>query len=337
MESTRPIRAQGPAGAALPLGALLLGALLLGALGGCGASSGPKSPEPATEAGLNTGAPEEAVVPSAYDPVLEDQDEAAPLGVVELAEGLEALIADLHHLDPLLHHDAYTEVFWGLADEAAGCPEVGVHNGQDYWRAECTTPAGARFNGFNLNTRSGGWTEGPLRVRSYDWVTGHSFIVDPAGQYFQSFGDVELRVSDHVEGFVQIDGFVFGDFVWEDPAAAGTYLQRPASHEIYFLFEARARSRTALLWGGVTQLEGPVLAARFDPIRLSDLTGDCPLEPMGGAVDLRDRAGRWYRVAWSDGLCDGCGEASLEGAPIGAVCADWTPFTAWTDWPWGRG
>ena len=41
MESTRPIRAQGPAGAALPLGALLLGALLLGALGGCGASSGP--------------------------------------------------------------------------------------------------------------------------------------------------------------------------------------------------------------------------------------------------------------------------------------------------------
>jgi hypothetical protein len=332
MESTSPIRAHGAAPAAL-----LLGALLVGALGGCGAPSTPSSPSSSTEDGLNTDAPDAAVVPSAYDPALDDVDEAAPLGVVELAEGLNALIADLHHLDPLIHHDAYTEVFWGLADEAARCPEIGVHNGQDYWRADCTTPAGARFNGFNLNTRGGGWTDGPLRVRSFDWVTGHSFIVDPAGQYFQSFGDVELRVSDHRDGFVQIDGFVFGDFVWEDAAAAGTWVQRPASHEIYFQFERHPSHRSALLWGGVTQLEGPVLAARFDPILLSDGPGACPREPVGGAVNLRDRAGRWYLLDWSDGDCDGCGEASLDGEPIGEVCADFGPFTGWLDWPWVRG
>ena len=300
---------------------------------GCSPSKG----QPAVADDTAAAAVGDAVTsPSAYAPALDAVGDAGPLGVAELTEGLEALIADLHHLDPLIHHDAYTEVFWGLADEAARCPEVGVHNGQDYWRADCTTPGGAQFNGFNLNTRAGGWRDGPLRVRRYDWVTGHSFILDPAGQRFQSFGDVELRVSDHDEGFVLIDGFVFGDFIWEDAAAAGTWVQRPASHEIYFKYEDHHGFRNALLWGGVTQLEGPVLAASFDPIRLSDFEADCPLEPVG-AVNLRDRAGRWYEIEWSDGVCDGCGAASLDGEAIGAICADWTPFTAWSDWPWGRG
>lgn len=310
--------------------------LLLSALAGCGA--GPKGgagAEPPLSEAEAEGA--EPAPPSAYAPALQDEGEQAPLGVAELTEGLAALITDLVHLDPLIHHDAYTQVFWTYADEPARCPEVGVHNGQDYWRADCTTPAGAQFNGFNLNIRAGGWPDGPLRVRRFDWVTGHSFIVDPAGYRFQSFGDVELRVSDHSDGFALIDGFVFGDFAWEHPSAAGTWLQRPASHEIYFAFEDHGARRATTLSGRVTYLEGPVLAANFAPLFFANGPGECALEPVGGALDLRDRAGRWYRLEYGEGDCDGCGEASLDGELIGEVCGDFRPFTAWVGWPWVRG
>ena len=206
----------------------------------------------------------------------------------------------------------------------------------DLWRADCTTWLGARFNGFNLNVRAGGWSDGPLSVITYDWVTGHSFITSPDGIYFQSFGDVDLRVADHDAGYRVWDGFVFGDFVWDDPSVAGTWVQQPTSHEVYFAYEQHATHRTATLSGGLTQLEGPVLAALFDGLTLSTAAGGCAAEPTG-RLDIRDAAGNWYALELDDGLCDGCVHYTLDGADLGEVCADWKPLTNWDGWPWERG
>ncbi|MFM2244236.1 MAG: hypothetical protein RL071_310 [Pseudomonadota bacterium] len=311
-------------------------------LAACAAPAGP-----ASKGGGNTGAAAAGGAdsgagfvlegdPSAWAPGLSDPDPPAPLSAEAVSDGLQRLIDHLHALDPLIHHDAYTAMFWANADPENGCPELGVHNGMDLWRAECETWLGARFDGFNLNVRAGGWVEGPLNVLTYDWVTGHSTITSPEGVYFQSFGDVDLRVSDHSAGFRVWDGFVFGDFVWEDPSVEGTWVQQPTSHEVYFIYERHATHRAARLSGGLTQLEGPVLAATFADLYLSTARDACAAEP-NGALELRDNDGRWYTVALGDGTCDGCASFSLDGVTIGEACADWSPLTTWESWPWSRG
>ncbi|MBL8618236.1 MAG: hypothetical protein JNM72_21665 [Deltaproteobacteria bacterium] len=322
-----------------PSPALRCAALL--ALGACAApgAAGSKAEGGAGAAELAAADSAAAFVlegePTAYAPALADADPPAPLAAAAVADGLQRLIDHLHALDPLVHHDAYTAMFWGYADPENGCPEMGEHNGMDLWRDECETWSGARFDGFNLNVRAGGWVDGPLSVLTYDWVTGHSTITSPEGVFFQSFGDVDLRVADHSGGFRVWDGFVFGDFVWEDPSAAGTWVQQPTSHEVYFLYERHSAHRTARLDGSLTQLEGPILAATFAGLSLSSATGACAAEPSG-SLDLRDTEGRWYTLGLGDGVCDGCARYSLDGVELGEVCADWSALTTWESWPWAR-
>lgn len=317
-----------------PARAFALAAVVLS--GACAAPKPPAGRDAgAAAAAADTGAFGLAGAPSAWDPTLPDDGAPAPLDAAALSDGLQHLIDHLAVLDPLIHHDAYTAVFWGYADPEGGCPTMGIHNGQDLWRDDCTTAGGATFNGFNLNIRAGGWVDGPLRVLTYDWVTGHSTITAPDGTYFQSFGDVDLRVSDHVDGYRLWDGFIFGDFVWDDPSAAGTWVQQPTSHEVYFAFERHAEHRAARLSGGLTQLEGPVLAATFAELSVTNAAGACAAEP-NGALELRDTAGLWYTVALGDDACDGCAEVLLDGVVVGVACADWSPLTTWERWPWTR-
>lgn len=280
-----------------------------------------------------------ANLPTAWDPGLTETARTEPLSTAELEEGLAEALAYLHRQDPLFHHEAWTEVFWDNA-ETESCPVLGEHNGQDYWRDDCTTSGGARFNGWTLNFRRGGWMhdEG-MRVVQYNWLSGHAYIVTPAGVHLQNFGDIELMLGDAGD-WNYMGGFVFGDFAWQDDRAVDTWLQEPVSTEIYFEFYDHGAYQSAWYDGGMTYLLGPVLAARFEEIVMDDAPGSCAREPSGG-VRLRDHAGLWVDVAYGatgedDAACDGCGDASFEGAALGQVCADWTPLVTWEGWPWDR-
>ncbi len=277
--------------------------------------------------------------PTPYQPQLSLDEEGAPLAPEALEEGLTEIIAYLVRQDPLLQHEAWTEVFWGNAEDGV-CPIVGDHNGQDYWREDCTTSAGARFNGWSLNFREGGWIdEQGMEVQQYNWLSGHATIELPDGSRLQNFGDVELLIARGPD-YDLLEGFVFGDFSWDDPSADGSWLQEEISGEIYFRFEDHGSHRTAGYEGGLTFLTGPVLAGRLEGLYLDGAPGACALEPQG-RVRLRDAQGGWVEVDLGAGGaaeadCDGCGVASQDGAELGPVCADWTPFLSWSGWPWQR-
>jgi len=68
----------------------------------------------------------------------------------------------------------------------------------------------------------------------------------------------------------------------------------------------------------------------FDTAELFDvaLAPGCA-EPTG-AVALRSRDREWFEVAFAaPASCDGCGEATWLGIPVGTVCADFSPWTRW--------
>lgn len=292
---------------------------------------------PHDPAAADTPADSESGPPTPYEPDLTLDDQGAPLDTAALEEGLAEILAYLIRQDPLLQHEAWTQVFWDNAEDGV-CPTVGDHNGQDYWREDCTTSAGARFNGWSLNFRDGGWIdEQGLNVLQYNWLSGHAFIEVPDGTRLENFGDVELLIAQGADHDL-LEGFVFGDFAWDDPSASGTWLQEHISGELYFRFEDHGSYRTAWYQGGLTFLSGPVLAGYLDELSLDDAPGSCALEP-DGRIRLRDPQGLWVEVAFGawgaeDTACDGCGEANYEGAALGAVCADWTPLLSWSGWPW---
>lgn len=277
-----------------------------------------------------------AITPTAWDPDLSEAGAAEPVDAAALEEGLAEVLVYLGRQDPLLHHEAWTEMFWGNA-ETTSCPVLMEHNNQDYWDDDCTTSRGARFDGWTLNFRQGGWTEGEMTVLQYNWLSGHAYIVDPTGRRIENYGDVELLLGE-AEDWDYYGGFVFGDFDYTDPVAADTWIAEPITGELYYAYYDHGSWQSAWLEGGVTSFSGPVLAARFEDVAIDDAPGSCALEPSG-RVRLRDREGLWYDVDFgatdgADAACDGCGDAALDGDAIGAVCADWTPFVAWRGWPW---
>jgi hypothetical protein len=64
----------------------------------------------------------------------------------------------------------------------------------------------------------------------------------------------------------------------------------------------------------------------------------CGIEP-GGTVQMRDGYGRWVDITFhgpqmevgggDPQQCDGCGDVTLEGEPVGQVCPDLTPWYQW--------
>lgn len=57
------------------------------------------------------------------------------------------------------------------------------------------------------------------------------------------------------------------------------------------------------------------------------------VDEPAGELWLWDRHDRWCEVVF-DATCDGCGEARLDDASLGTVCADWSPLFDWVDRPW---
>lgn len=308
-------------------------ALLL-LLGGCPADS-PAAPPEETDTRVTS--------PTPYEPDLDDVEAGPALTADELSEGLAEVLVYLHGLDPLFQHDGWLTMVetWAESDV---CPSIGDHNGQDYWNDDCTTDEGAHFNGWALNFRGGGWDDGTLYVREYDWLSGHAFILGSDGVLLENYGDVELLVAQDQGGYDVFSGFVYGDFSWSDARATDTWLQMAESNETYFQYEDHVEWRSAWLDAAVTYFDGPVLAARLEDVSIDDAVGSCASEPAG-RVRLRDREGRWYYADFGasgadDAACDGCAVARMEAwdggeeAEIGAVCGDFAALVAWQGWPW---
>ncbi len=275
------------------------------------------------------------------------EEEALPLPTLDATALEDALQTALDaawalHATPILQ--AYTEV---AAFAEPGCPDLYDNAGNVYWYDQCTTSAGARFEGYGFTVRYDGYVGEDGYVYEGGGFYGVGRVVDPEGHVFSAGGTAYAIVATN-EGIRRWQSVIQGSFGWDGPAARGTWMEESLEPDLSLLAagaDANASGRAVALDGSVGGFEGEVGAVLFDNVLLytSAWGSTCATEP-GGTVSLRSGEGGWYDVLFdgpaefggtSDASrCDGCGEAWFRGERVGEVCVDMTRLLAWEESPW---
>lgn len=304
-------------------------------------------------------APKGAAVETGLPP---DTDAAAAIDV-DLAEAGAAVQRALDLL-PVMRAQPMIEAYVHLMkDIEPDCPNyTETEGGSHFWDGACSTSAGAYYHGAAFYYRV---TESPLTggalggLSTFVPVQLISDEVTLSGQGL--FGQVDsatkegdaFRCSCRAVALYGYDArttemvwynHTYGPITWTGESAAASWLgTEQRAHLSQFARYVPSSGRKA------RSVEGIVngLAAPYTSVELAlDLTVDgadpCAKEPVG-TVAVRDQVtGYWIQVAMdveadtpgSDPRCDGCGEASLNGAPLGTVCADFTTMYDYADAPW---
>jgi len=315
--------------------------LLLLALAACDGPEGPPVVRP------DTGAPADTDVAT----VAVDLVEAGAA-----AQRASDLLAEMSAM-PLIN--AYTYL---MKDVEPTCPNyTEVEGGNHFWDGACTTSTGAFYHGaafyYRLNeTELQGLDLGGLAgVISPELfspgtvVSGEGFFgqIDSATQEGDAFrcSCRGVNLSGHTPSGDQLwFNHTYGPIAWSGADAASSWLggdQRAHLTQLATYIPANGRKMRSVS-GILNGMESPYTSV--DLQLKFDLTGpgSCALEPVG-KLKIRDRfTGYWIEVAFdvamgtlaSDPLCDGCGAATLNGAEIGSVCADFSSLTTFDGAPW---
>jgi len=281
--------------------------------------------------------------PAALEPLPWTFDAPAEPGEVDL----DALgIALERAAREVLDYDARDVVDPYLAHLAAsadpGCPDVTVDpDGNRYWLSGCQSKDGTSWAGFLFHSPVIEVNDGAF-VFSGDTLNGNARVAEPQGRALDIQGAAGFLTGTSVDGATDVVvSTVRGGFALDD-AATGWLADGPQSVDIELVglsFVAVPGALVQATGSVVTDTPDGTWAVTFDANAVA--TGplsDCEEEP-GGTVVARDPAGRWIEIdfdgpvvdvtAGDADACDGCGRATLDGAELGAVCAD---FTAWTTW-----
>lgn len=303
-------------------------------LAGCGTEEPddpvPTEPDPGTE-----------IDPSPWsytpdDPV-SDQVDLDALGRAIDAAVLEVLTYDARTaLDPYLN--AYT------ASGTPTCPPASIDAyGNAYWQGYCTAPDGAYFAGYLTHNVYRDLYDVDF-VLNGDLLSGVITVTNAAGDTLDLEGEALWLTGLSHDGTTEVvQSYLNGGFAWDGPGAQWLADgRRSVSISVTGLEIPSAALRIVLVAGSATPVvDGELYAVDFPDNHVSgELVGvsDCGLEP-GNTISVRDPAGRWVDIAFQGPIlevdpgdasqCDGCGDATLDGEPIGQVCADFTP---WLDW-----
>jgi hypothetical protein len=315
---------------------------LLLALAACSASEDAPAPDKP-----DTGTPSDTDV--ATIEVDLDEASAAAQRAVDLLSDMSA--------QPLVN--AYTYL---MKDVEPTCPNyTEVEGGNHFWDGACTTSTGAFYHGaafyYRLDqTELGGVDLGGLTgVIAPEFftpgtvVSGEGFFgqIDSATQEGEAFRCSCRGVALSARSPAGDDlwfNHTYGPITWGGADAASSWLGSDQRAHLSQLARytpstgRRARTVSGILNGMASPYTSVDLQLSFD------VTGAdaCTREPVG-KLKVRDRfTGYWIEVVFdvemgtqaSDPLCDGCGAASLNGAAIGNVCADFTALTSFDNAPW---
>jgi len=295
--------------------------LLLGLWAGCG--SGDK----------NASAPEESAAYITDD----DTTEIPDLNPSYFSGVIDEAIAAVMSLRTSPISQGY------IAATAGGdtdCPTLAENNGVAYWIDTCVSDDGTRFDGvgtittFEDFTNEGGYTYTGMQMYAVATVT------DPEGHTFQGTGSAaDLRgtgpYGEWIQ-FVQIEG----DFSWDGPEAAGTWLESDLSADIAMMASTDPTGWRNLGLDGVVQGLYAADAVIFHDLQvLSGLPDDsCTPEPTG-AISVRDLDGNWIDLEFhgpeegqwppDEAACDGCAQAWYLGLDMGQVCPKFNLLRNW--------
>ena len=240
-----------------------------------------------------------------------EQEQQLPLelSTEELGFAVEEASLALLSIDPQIHHDAWKEAMETYADES--CPPMEEHNGMELWRESCITGSGNQFLGWTLRfvLEDKNFFEETHFLTDYYWLSGQAQIIGNDGTRIQNFGDILHQKGRTLDDDPWYEGFIYGDFAWNDVDAENTWLQSNLTMEYYYTFAGVHDNLTIDIQAWIGGFSSQTPAAIFNEITFD--TAICSTEPLSGTIWIRDQYGAWIEIIY-DGLetCDGCGETS---------------------------
>lgn len=220
--------------------------------------------------------------------------------------------------------------------------------GVDYWYDSCTVADGTSYSGFgygyvNTDVVSGQYVY-PLSAYLYaDLAIGRA-----DGSVFNAAGSASQSIYQDTYYGYEVNSFsAGGEFNWDAPEAAGTWLADGLSLSIseLMLHYPGTEYRYVYVDGGVSRLRGMSDTVEFDALYAATAAAGSPCEAEpGGTIRVRDATGEWYEVYFHGPQygtatsfppeCDGCGEVWFRGERLGEVCPDLAGLYDWEGWTW---
>jgi hypothetical protein len=276
-------------------------------------------------------------------------DDDTPSDTVDLAgagRALDAAVVEILELDSRPIVDAYRGLF--LDGRSLDCPDLTDDgNGGLYWNDGCSSLEGTYFGGYLSHYVLDGAYQDDLILYG-DTLGGVVTVIDAAGRTLDLEGDVSWVEGVSTDGLLEIvASVVSGGFYYSGGDATG-WLREGRQAVTVGLTGIRIPivDGTAVVVEGAvnTTADGQPWSAMF----LANTVGNaaagsaCDQEP-GGTIELRDPSGRWIDITFhgpnleddpgDPTRCDGCGDATVDGEPVGEICADFTPWMTWEALP----
>lgn len=312
------------------------------------ACAGGESPLKSTDA-----APDEPDAPDAITPWEYAGTPGTPqFDQALVEEAIQAALSEVLHLTGSAPLDAYSSLM-GTADDY--CPYYSELDGSVYWYGGCETSGGVSYQGYSFYEYyddaplfgEGSSISGPV-------INTQGTIILEDGTRFDMGGSTYTFEGPSSDEMYAWSTGVTGTFGWTGREDDETWMGGPVKPTIEtaaYLWDIdgmgrfRAVSTTAGLTGLASAWSTVYLSGL---ISMDDLGGywPCP-EEAAGSISVRSSEGHWFEViydveqdeadgSWSiaPGLCDGCGQAYIDGVEVGEVCSDFSVLRDWEDRPW---
>ena len=289
--------------------------------------------------------------PSPY--LYESENEEAALTLSQIRDGIETGLAVYAQLDAPVVHSIYASVREGDDECPAYSETYYDDNGRWYWNDTCESETGSTFTGWGVSLfYEDVVTTEDYRYDGYGYLSAAAKIRDPEGRVFEGAGysyfyDRTALSSSNRTWYNR----TYGHFRWEGSEGAGTWIDKGLIIDVIFssTYYPAYPGRYVSMDGSVFGFDGDVDAIMVESLYLYDesMGSPCTAEPYG-TISVRGESGSWYEVVfqgpeyWGAPAfppeCDGCGQASFRGKPMGEVCPS---FSALMDWdpidstPWG--
>lgn len=271
-------------------------------------------------------------------PYVVDDDPIEPTWTLdEVGAAIEQAVDSLALVRAQSIFEAYESL---LASRTSTCPytnpDYAELYGVDYWYDTCAVPDGTSYAGFGYGYVNRAVDQGQYVYDLSAYLYADLAITRADGSTFAAGGTASQTLYRDVWYGYAVNGYsLAGEFAWDAPEAAGTWLAQGLSVSLYVqAVEYPTYPATSLyVDGGVSRLDGVTDTVEFIALYAEStaLGTPCASEP-GGAVRVRDERGDWYEVYFQGPLngtdtafppeCDGCGEVWFRGERLGLTCPD---------------
>lgn len=314
-------------------------------------------PDAAIEVGTGTD-PTSVRVPWEDEPddYIFDEETVEPLlTVADVELGIEEGLATVFWADPAVLLDEYARIInTSKAAVLAGegdCPYYYDYYYEDYgyyyWYDTCTADDDVSYSGYALGYDYSGYTSGSYVYPHYSYMSGSGSVTSAEGYELELGGYAYDYEYDYYGDYYSYHyGYIVGNFAYDDPAFADTWLAAGLSINVTVSGDHYAGAQNTLTFtGSLAGMEGNVntIVLTDTYIATASRGSSCELEPSG-TISVRDADGEWYDVLFQGPPyvgasiyppdCDGCGQVYFRGQELGEVCPDFSILTSWEDRPW---